>query len=744
MKKNLIILIIAIISPLFLLLSSCNEALELEYDGRTSLDEIFSTRNGIRGYLNSCYGARLTPELDRSILTDEAYSSERVFQGSLPSLWYADAFSASNYTNVDGQPWSGVYQAIRKCNVFLKRIEDVSAIEIGSLEDELTSWKAQAHTLRALYYLQLVKRYGAVPLITEAYETNHDFSKDTRASVSEVVTQILADCDAAMSAPELTLGFSWSVRENEDFIMNRAVVQAIRSQAALFAASPLYTDGTYSWNQAAEITGSALSNLLTNDYKLWDEVPESSIAQNVYELYFITPHDVQRARDKETIYPGGRVNIWGHHGMPSTPGQTTAGACPTQELVDCYEMQATGMLPITGYSDTQHLEPIINTASGYDPENPYKGRDPRFYATVYFNGATRDLGVAGGLLRDDHYKLGLASSGNNIKITDVGNGEFHIETLGGDPFVSTTKLGKNIEASSGTILLKFKYKSNNHITNAQFFFQAPHAAGGQSTPENVVLKKTTEWTDFELNLTPYREKSWWTWGAADHSLRFDVGADAGNVVDIKDMEINVRLEATPAAPCESFVGGLDGISITDRRATHTGYYLRKYNNWKSGRDNDADGEIRTFRLAEMYLNFAEAAYQATNSPETAINIGNGMSMSARDAVNAVRRRVGMPDIPAGLSKDEFEKRYRNERRVELAYEGHRYFDVRRWKIMEQSERYVTGMRITKNDNGSFTYERIGFERASYKDKLYLYPIPQDEVNKMNSHTGTDWQNPGWN
>jgi hypothetical protein len=151
-----------------------------------------------------------------------------------------------------------------------------------------------------------------------------------------------------------------------------------------------------------------------------------------------------------------------------------------------------------------------------------------------------------------------------------------------------------------------------------------------------------------------------------------------------------------------------------------------------------------FRLAEMYLNFAEAAYQATGNPETAINIGNGMSMSARDAVNAIRRRVGMPDIPAGLSKDEFEKRYRNERRVELAYEGHRYFDVRRWKIMEQSERYVTGMRITKNDDGSFNYQRISFERDSYKEKLYFYPIPQGEIDKMFTHTGLDWQNPGWN
>lgn len=741
MSKYILKTIISVI--LFVFTVSCNDALELEYDGRTSLDEIFSTKNGVRGYLNACYEARIKPDINQAVLTDESQSSDMLYQGSLASLWYVDAFSASNYRNVDGQPWGRIWQGIRKCNIFLHRIEGITAEQLASLEEELSSWKAQAHTLRALYYLQLIKRYGDVPLITKPYKVTHEFSKDFRSPVSEVVKQILADCDAAMNTPMSSLGFSWTVRTGENEIMNRAVVQAIRSQAILYAVSPLYTDGTFTWNEAAQITGEALSNLLANDYKLWDEQPTNNSAQNTYDLYFITPHDEQRARDKETIYPGNKVNIWGSNGMPSTPGQTSAGACPTQELVDCYEMQATGLPPIIGYSDPQHLRPIINTASGYDPEKPYEGRDPRFYATIFFNGAVRDLGSAEELTRDDHYPLKLTLSGNNVSITENEDGEFRIETLGGDPYVPTTPLGKDINATTGSILLKFKYKSNNTITNAQFFFAQPNPAGGQSTPENVVLNKSDEWTDFVLDITSYRNQSWWNWGKADHKLRFDVGSGAGNIVYIKDMEINVRVESIPSAPCETFVGGLDEISSINRRNTFTGYYLRKYNNWKSGRDNNADGEMRMFRLAEMYLNFAEAAYQSTGNPDTPIDIGNGMSMSARDAVNAIRRRVNMPEIPAGLSKDEFEKRYRNERRIELAFEGHRYFDLRRWKTMEESEHYVTGMKITKEGDGSFIYQRISFERDSYKEKLYLYPIPQSEIDKMFNHTGTNWQNPGW-
>lgn len=268
MKKYFISLITILVASL---LTSCNDALELEYDGRSSLEELFATKNGVMGYLNSCYMARIMPDINRATLTDDSQSSESVSQGSLTSLWYADAFSASNYSNVDGQPWGILYQAIRKCNVFLQRMQGASPEDLASLEAEVTSWVAQAHTLRAFYYLQLIKRYGAVPLLINPYEITHDYSKDVRTPVSEIVKQILADCDAAMSASESTQGFSWTVGEGQNFIMNRAVVQAIRSQAILYAASPLFNDGTYTWNQAMEITGDALSNLLSHDYKLWNE-----------------------------------------------------------------------------------------------------------------------------------------------------------------------------------------------------------------------------------------------------------------------------------------------------------------------------------------------------------------------------------------------------------------------------------------------------------------------------------------
>ncbi|MDR1102722.1 MAG: RagB/SusD family nutrient uptake outer membrane protein [Tannerella sp.] len=743
MKKYIILLWIVLGAGW---MTSCNDMLELQNDGRTTMEDVFKTRRGVRGYLNTCYNNRPSTGFSQSSLTDDAQDADGIFGNSLFSYWYANGFSASfffsadNLSTTDDQPWGFYYQGIRKCNVFLANMVNVNTTTILATEGELTSWVAQAHTLRALYYLQLVKRYGAIPLLTESYETTHDYTGDRRAPVGEVIAQILSDCDAALAAPQLPEGFSWRVSAGQRGIMTRAVAQAIRSQAILLAASPLYTDGTYTWADAARISGEALSGCLANGYELFTDDPAPDIAQNAYALYAITRSDEQQAYDKETIYPGSVVAVWQTAGIPSTPGQVTAGPCPSQELVDSYEMQATGEPPVTGYTDAQHLQPVLNPSSGYDPENPYEGRAPRFYASIYYNGAPRQLGEAG-MGRDDHFPLSIETSGgNSITVTAQADGSFHIETTGGDPWIYTSALTGPLNAPPGTVFIRMEYRTPKAITNAEFFFARPDAAGGVETGENLTFPQADDWTAWELDISDWAAQ--FEWGAAGHRLRFDVGNGGGFTLDVRNMEVVVQTFLTPAAPVETYVGATDGITVADRRTTRTGYYLRKFNNWKSGRDNNADGEIRLFRLAELYLNFAEAA-SLSQGPDAAISLGNGLTLSAREAVNAIRTRAGMPPFPAGMTPDAFEKKYRNERRVELAFEEHRYFDVRRWKILEQSERYITGMRITQDGNG-FNYQRIGYERASGIEKYYFYPLPLTEVNKMQDHTGANWQNPGWN
>ena len=80
-------------------------------------------------------------------------------------------------------------------------------------------------------------------------------------------------------------------------------------------------------------------------------------------------------------------------------------------------------------------------------------------------------------------------------------------------------------------------------------------------------------------------------------------------------------------------------------------------------------------------------------------------------------------------------RIRNERRVELCMEGWRFHDQRRWKILSETNRFVTGMRITKNDDGEFVYTRTKIrDYSSYSDKYLVMPIPLEDAKKMASMT----------
>ncbi|NIM35005.1 MAG: RagB/SusD family nutrient uptake outer membrane protein, partial [Hydrotalea flava] len=146
----------------------------------------------------------------------------------------------------------------------------------------------------------------------------------------------------------------------------------------------------------------------------------------------------------------------------------------------------------------------------------------------------------------------------------------------------------------------------------------------------------------------------------------------------------------------SYVGGADGlIEQGSRTHTRTGYYIAKWIDTRLGNgnaqvaQNSTDLHWTIFRLAEFYLNYAEA-----------MNEVSGPTQEVYNAVNKIRSRAGIANLPGGLSQDQMRNRIHNERRVELAFEEHRFYDVRRWKILDQTDRLVTGMKITPSSTGN--------------------------------------------
>lgn len=166
-------------------------------------------------------------------------------------------------------------------------------------------------------------------------------------------------------------------------------------------------------------------------------------------------------------------------------------------------------------------------------------------------------------------------------------------------------------------------------------------------------------------------------------------------------------------------------------ATKTGYYLRKFLNEDVNIQTGGSSSghvVPLFRLAEIYLNYAEALNECDpTNPDIALYL------------NKVRNRASLPNVSA-LSQEQMRAVIQHERRVELAFEEHRSWDVRRWKIASSTlGAPLMGVQIERKPLGGYTYMPVKVEQRVFQPKMYWYPIPQSEVLKLKQ-----WkQNNGW-
>jgi hypothetical protein len=195
---------------------------------------------------------------------------------------------------------------------------------------------------------------------------------------------------------------------------------------------------------------------------------------------------------------------------------------------------------------------------------------------------------------------------------------------------------------------------------------------------------------------------------------------------------------TGSAPItiQMYKGGNSG-QYTGRNWSRTGYCVRKMVNPSSlvGPDKIAARTEVVYRLAEMYLDYAEALNEY--APGHA---------DIKKYINLIRERAGIPqygaasgEVPEPAGQDAWRVAIRKERRVELAFEYHRYFDTRRWKMAEQTDNGpMYGMDINATTTADFS-KRVAFETRVFLKKNYLWNILQSELNKDKNLV----ENPGW-
>lgn len=133
-----------------------------------------------------------------------------------------------------------------------------------------------------------------------------------------------------------------------------------------------------------------------------------------------------------------------------------------------------------------------------------------------------------------------------------------------------------------------------------------------------------------------------------------------------------------------------------------------------------------FRYAEILINYAEASMEL------------GAEQDARDALNQIRRRAGMPEFEPSLTGAALKEEYQNERRIEFAFEQQRFFDIRRWMIAPQVmnedgkgiEISVKGTdRADRSTYYDYKYKVIDVQPRHWDDKMYFVPIPFNEMKR---------------
>ncbi|MDE7397877.1 MAG: RagB/SusD family nutrient uptake outer membrane protein, partial [Muribaculum sp.] len=407
----------------FLSINSCTDDLDITPDGRLDIELIFQDPNLIASYLSSAwedvpyhmFGHHFFSNLILN-MSDEGWDSDDFTSGALNTQVYVGNLSASNHVlndwdyrgqgKWDGRYWTRYWRMIRILNQFIIKMDEIKG---NGVLDEATwdRYKGEAHVMRAYYFNMLLKFYGDLPIITSVNDVNTSYEGMKRDPAWKGFQFVVEDCREALKHDNLP----WHItNEAEKDRMTKAIACAIMSQASIFAASPLFCHEEDLWEWAYATNKDAFDMLLANGYELYKTLsnPLKGEGTTREEGYFNSYHEYFALKSVPGRHPEDKETIWGAtyvagvrnadiNQMPVfSDGHFKAGYTHTQELVDAYDMLATGepIYDLTNpYVDEKHTDININPKSGYNPADPYSGRDPRFYATVFYNLSKVNTGI---------------------------------------------------------------------------------------------------------------------------------------------------------------------------------------------------------------------------------------------------------------------------------------------------------------------------------------------------------------
>lgn len=386
--KKIIYSVIALMGLWFFF--SCNSADFLDETETTDLDEttVFSDSTYTTAFLSDIYtsigfasnfdrfndGAFwATPSGGLQTACDEA--EPRQLSTITTDVQFATG--TVNSVIIDNSSWVKPYENIRKVNQLLKHLPETPLAE-GRKE----LYAAEARFLRAWYYFVLVRHYGGVPLIGDTIYSREDVINSVRDSYADCIDYIVSECDAAAAVlPDNPSG-------RERGRAGAGACKALKARVLLYAASPLYNGSDFASDQPEIKTLIGYPEYSLERWKLARDAARQVISLGVYSLYVDNSEEAGRGFYRQYI-PSDWVADGAYSGIiiehKRSPGRWReslfqppsrdggGGGWPYQELVDAFPMK--------------NGKAISDPTSGYDPNDPYTNRDPRFYNSITYDQA---------------------------------------------------------------------------------------------------------------------------------------------------------------------------------------------------------------------------------------------------------------------------------------------------------------------------------------------------------------------
>ena len=750
---HLIMLIMVLIS-----FNACKDYLNVEHELNQQVDQtqVFLSLDYSKSWLAGVYSHLREPDNwdvctkeqnmnQFNFISDDMYYTDRNKVGDMVFGQLADyaVYRGGQYTEQFLQnQWSECYNGIRDASIYIHNVDNLTKggnIVPGMDADQLAAYilqtKAEARFLRAYYYWELLRKYGPIPILPDEgvdFTASYEDLAYPRCRYDSCVNYITSEL--AKAAVDLPLN------QSPENIMKptKGAALAARAKVFLFGASPQYNGNTGAYAQ--QLVSYDGTPLIDPEYKEIRWAQAAAAAKEVMDLgkyYLYTfPKRTQNLLNENGAI-GSALAGYDYYRQPKTiePGGTIVSDGGNGYMI---QQQS-----IPGYSD----QPFNNGDGqcGWSDIDPCESYHRLFDGTLT---ATANPELI--------FTRGYSDLMNDLSLHQMPR------SLGGwNCHGLTMKVSDAYYMADGSDF--YRYKEGTDDQGRKYFYDDPSAdmpsyvwdANGVAQRQAIctnTIQSSFNYYQKWLPLPPgvslqnaNREPRFYASVAYNGSIWENEGAPSGNGTRYSQVFI--------------YRNSADGENASGFYYW-TGIGIRKYYNPQDYSDARINKAEPAMRYAEVLLTYAEALNELTQTYTVPTYDGTGSITVSRNqaeiskGLRPVRVRAGLRDFTDNYfsDRDEMRMRIKREWQIEFMGEAHRYYDLRRWQDAEREEAmpvYGYDMDMTgpvgysagdyqQRDYWLYPHE-ISVIPAIFAEKMYLWPISQDELKKDQKMT----QNPGW-